>query len=101
LGHRAVCDGDNEVAIGRSANPPTNGLEIRWNNASEIRGQSTGEVSLTGTNAQFVMPSYTVATLPTGQTGGMIFVTDTAGGAVPAFFDGTNWRRVDNSTVVA
>lgn len=31
----------------------------------------------------------------------MILVTDEVGGAVPAFSDGTNWRRVTDRAVVA
>lgn len=33
--------------------------------------------------------------------GVMIYVTDEAGGAVPAFSDGTNWRRVTDRAVVS
>lgn len=50
---------------------------------------------------QVTLPSYTVATLPpvTSQPG-MIFVSDESGGAVPAFSDGTNWRRVTDRAVI-
>lgn len=50
-----------------------------------------------------VLDSYTVAALPdaTTQTGAMIFVSDETGGAVPAFSDGTNWRRVTDRAVVS
>ena len=30
-----------------------------------------------------------------------IFVTDEAGGSIPAFSDGTNWRRVTDRAVVS
>ena len=51
---------------------------------------------------QVQLTSYTVATLPSATTaGGMIFVTDETGGAVPAFSDGTNWRRVTDRTIVS
>jgi hypothetical protein len=46
--------------------------------------------------------SYTVATLPSATTvGQMIYVTDETGGAVPAFSDGTNFRRVTDRAVVS
>jgi len=46
--------------------------------------------------------SYTVATLPSASVaGGMIYVSDETGGAVMAFSDGTNWRRVTDRSVVA
>lgn len=48
------------------------------------------------------LPSYTVATLPSaGDAGEMIFVSDEAGGAVIAFADGTNWRRVTDRAIVS
>jgi hypothetical protein len=52
---------------------------------------------------QFVLPSYSVAevgnlsVIPAAQ---MIFVTNESGGAVPAFSDGTNWRRVTDRAIV-
>lgn len=33
-------------------------------------------------------------------TGSMVFVTNASGGSIPAFFDGTNWRRVDTRAIV-
>lgn len=51
----------------------------------------------------FVLPPYTVATLPAaaGNTRGMIYVTNESGGAIPAFSDGTNWRRVTDRAIVS
>lgn len=46
--------------------------------------------------------SYTVATVPAATPAGrMIYVSDETGGAVPAFADGTNWRRVTDRAVVS
>ena len=51
---------------------------------------------------QVQLPSYTVTTLPVATTaGGMIFVSNETGGAVPAFSDGTNWRRVTDRAIVS
>jgi hypothetical protein len=48
------------------------------------------------------LQSYTVASAPaTAATGAMIYVTDEAGGAVPAFFDGSAWRRVTDRNVIS
>jgi len=49
------------------------------------------------------LPEYTVATLPTASDyeGNMIYVSDESGGAVPAFSDGTNWRRVTDRAIVS
>jgi hypothetical protein len=50
------------------------------------------------------LKSYTVATVPSASTAGAgaeIFVTDESGGAVPAFSDGTNWRRVTDRNIIS
>jgi len=63
----------------------------------------TGDQTVAGTktfSAPVVLPSFTVATLPTGVNGGMIFVTDDVGGATPAYYDGAAWRRVSDRAVV-
>lgn len=47
---------------------------------------------------------YTVATLPdvpVATEPGLIFVSDETGGAIPAFSDGTDWRRVTDRAVVS
>jgi hypothetical protein len=51
---------------------------------------------------QFVLPSFTVSTLPSANPAGqMLFVTDETGGSIPAFSDGTNWRRVTDRAIVS
>ena len=49
------------------------------------------------------LPSYTVTTLPdaTMYLGGIIYVSNDAGGAVPAFSDGVAWRRCTDRAVVS
>lgn len=49
------------------------------------------------------MPSFTVATLPAAATfeRRWIYVSDEAGGGVPAFSDGTDWRRATDRAVVS
>lgn len=56
-----------------------------------------------GGNAIIQMPSYTVATVPDAGAfvRGMIYVSDETGGAVPAFSDGTNWRRVTDRAIIS
>jgi hypothetical protein len=50
---------------------------------------------------QFVLPSYTTSTLPSAAVpGAMLYVTNETGGPVPAFADGTNWRRVTDRAIV-
>ena len=51
---------------------------------------------------QLVLPSYTVSTLPSASVvGSFIYVSNETGGAVPAFADGTNWRRVTDRAIVS
>jgi hypothetical protein len=49
------------------------------------------------------MPSYTVSGVPSAasNTGCMIYVTNETGGAVPAFSDGSSWRRVTDRVVIS
>lgn len=51
---------------------------------------------------QVTLPSYVVAELPPVIAApGMIFVSNETGGPVPAFSDGTNWRRVTDRAIVS
>jgi len=47
--------------------------------------------------------SKTVTDLSTlvSSVGAMVFCTDESGGAIPAFYDGTNWRRVSDRAIVS
>jgi hypothetical protein len=49
-----------------------------------------------------ILPEYRVAELPpvTGSKR-LVFVSDAAGGAVPAFNDGANWRRVTDRSIIS
>lgn len=49
-----------------------------------------------------ILPSYTVAGAPSAATyaRGLIYVSNESGGAVVAFSDGTNWRRVTDRAVI-
>jgi len=55
------------------------------------------------TGGLFKLQSRVKADLPTLNIvpGTMLFVTDEAGGSVPAFFDGVNWRRMTDRAVVS
>ena len=60
-----------------------------------------GVVESSGGPVEF--PQYEVASVPdaSAYTGHMIFVPNESGGAVMAFSDGTNWRRVTDRTVIS
>lgn len=58
----------------------------------------------TFTNRAARLKSFTVAGVPSAAdlgAGTLIYVTDETGGAVPAFSDGTNWRRTTDRAVVS
>jgi len=63
----------------------------------------TNPVTTFDVNGPARVGSYTVATVPSasGVAGAMIFVSDEVGGAVIAFSDGTNWRRITDRAVIA
>lgn len=50
-----------------------------------------------------LLKSYTVAGVPSAATyaQGLIYVSNEVGGAVPAFSDGANWRRVTDRAVIS
>lgn len=50
------------------------------------------------------LPSYTVSGVPSASTSGagaQIYVSNETGGAVTAFSDGTNWRRVTDRAIIS
>lgn len=114
-----AADGRRGIAIGASASSfnggvgtnvaigpnvvvnATDSVHIGTSNTNKFVYSSTGVMSLTGTGAMYLLPSYTVAGLPTAaNNGGFIYVTNESGGAVPAFSDGVNWRRVTDRAIV-
>lgn len=75
-----------------------------WSPASGniLDNNTSGAAAPTG-NQPAVLPTFTVATLPAAATwlGAMVQVTNEVGGSVPAFSDGTNWRRVTDRIIVS
>ena len=66
-----------------------------------MRIDSSGYATFQGAVAP---KSYTVATVPSAGAAGagaMIYVSDESGGAVPAFSDGSDWRRVSDRAVIS
>ena len=81
-----VAGGDRRVVVS-----PSNG-------GDPTISTSAGRLAV---NAVLTLKSYTVATLPTATARGVIYVSDESGGAVLAFADGTNWRRVTDRAIVS
>ena len=86
---------NNTVCIGQSVTATAANQMRIGVSATEFVEYTGSNLTLNGTAAQYVLPSYTVATVPTGTTGGMIYVTDgNAGAASAAIYDGTNWKVI-------
>lgn len=65
-------------------------------------GAQTQTTGLTITSGIPYVPSYTVAGAPSAATAaGIIYVSNESGGAVLAFSDGTNWRRVTDRAIIS
>jgi len=73
--------------------------------ANYIGGDAAGSIDITSTyDAHMLAKSYTVAGMPSAANygaGAMIYVSNEAGGAVLAFSDATNWRRVTDRAIVS
>ena len=72
---------------------------IAWKTVLEMFGLTESGTSV----VIFQAPTYTVATMPAAATypRGIIYVSNEAGGAVIAFSDATNWRRVTDRAIVS
>lgn len=66
---------------------------------SEINGTTPIKINI----QPMVFPRYAVVDVPdaTKCEGGIIYVSNEAGGAVPAFSDGTNWRRMTDRQIIS
>lgn len=65
-------------------------------------GTTSPTVALT-VNGPIGLKSYTVGTVPSASTvaGQFIYVSNETGGAVPAYSDGSNWRRVTDRAIIS
>lgn len=72
---------------------------VAWQTIVEALGMSVD----TDATLLVQLKTYTVSTLPTAATypRGLIYVSNEAGGAVLAFSDSTNWRRVTDRAIVS
>ena len=87
-----MASNDDLVIVGRTLNQQISQLIQTFQNAFPVGG------------ADAKLKSYTVAGVPSASaegSGTMIYVTDETGGAVPAFSDGADWRRVTDRTVIS
>lgn len=92
----------NGTVIGRLASSSTGVVNIGAGTAHDVVVlRNDSEVARFKASGLF-LSSYTAGALPSAATAaGLIYVSDEAGGAVLAFSDGTNWRRVTDRAVVS
>lgn len=91
---------DRTLAVGAGTGITVNADDVAVDTA--VVTTLTGSQTLTNkTLTQPILTGYTVATLPAQGAGKLIYVTDESGGAVPAFSDGTDWRRVTDRAIVS
>lgn len=65
-------------------------------------GVNVVQAVLSSVSTPASVPSFTVASVPSATlVGQMIYVSNETGGAVLAFSDGTNWRRVTDRAIVS
>ncbi len=76
-------------------------LRVMAQDLSKMRDMVYEAVNVNADNT--VLPSYTVATLPSASANPqrLVYVSDESGGPVPVFSDGTNWRRVTDRAIVS
>lgn len=92
---RLSAEANGDITPGADNTQSLGTASLRWSNLHATNGIFTGYVRL---------PSYTVATVPSASTAGAgaeIYVSNESGGAVTAFSDGTNWRRVTDRAVIS
>lgn len=79
---------------------------VRFNTETdrlEVKNSITWDPLVFSKSTGIKLESKTVSELSTlvGEIGSIVYCSDASGGAVPAFYDGTNWRRFTDRTVVS
>jgi hypothetical protein len=104
--------GDGSYAVTAQEPGTTNNLAM-WSNGDLVDGPVAADVLTTESGMMvngnstmqgpLVLASYELAEVPLAEDfpGGLIFVTDEAGGPTVAFSDGTDWFRVQDLAVIS
>lgn len=108
-------DGTNFVEAARitcsmDGTPGVGDMPTKWEFVVCPDGSATLTTAMTIKNTgaivgsfPFILPTYTVAGVPSAATfaRGLAYISNESGGAVVAFSDGTNWRRVTDRAVIS
>jgi len=84
-----------------SSNISQYGFELGSLTETNFFSHDLGDINKTLSPDRFVLPSFTVEKLLSGTAGEMVFVTNEVSGSVPAFYDGSNWRRLSDNQIVS
>lgn len=81
-------------------------FRLMHNNVEVWRVQNDGKVVVKNAfrcDVSIELKAYTVGTVvaPGGKQGHIVYITDETGGQIPAFSDGTNWRRMSDRAIIA
>lgn len=80
--------------------------QLRWNSDTAqfegYNGYTWSALATTVTGGPVVLASYTVSQLSSLSTtaGGIVYCTNVGTGAEPVFWDGTNWRKFSDRSIV-
>lgn len=80
--------------------------QLRWNSSTAqfegYNGYGWSALATTVTTGPIVLANYNVAQLSGISTsvGGVVYCTDIGTGAEPVFWDGTNWRKFSDRSIV-
>ena len=97
----------NTPAIDWHSSSSSTDYDVRMIASGGTASAGQGTLTFTAANIVFnavpVVPTYTVAGVPSASTyaRGIIYVSNETGGATIAFSDGTNWRRVADRAIVS
>lgn len=96
------------IFMGDASNPDR--YQLNWaNSVDQFTEVVAGVTHRTATSSVQIygvplrLPSYTVAGVPSAVTaaaGAIVYISNESGGAVIAFSDGTNWRRVTDRAII-
>jgi pectate lyase-like protein len=97
--------GNNGISISLGANTNDCYVDLGIDMVGSVQFVDSGTNNHVEHRKSAKLRRYAKAALPSAAAaehlGNLVYVTDEAGGAVPAFCDGTNWRRVTDRAVVS
>lgn len=104
MGHKTLTYNFPSFIVQRAQFPDDDSFDAIKELARNIEQLRNTIVEAVNHNADnTILPTYTVATVPaaSSNTRRLVYISDEVGGAIPAFSDGTNWRRVTDRAIIS